>query len=340
MPLYLHERAVCDTAKVRFFKQITTLDPDLCSSILLFVILQKYDFSSKSQPKLVELLIRTAVCDTAKVRFFKQITTCGCTPYPTELLFVILQKYDFSSKSQRKLVELLTRTCCLWYCKSTIFQANHNWIRSNRTPKTAVCDTAKVRFFKQITTPLDIEFIALMLFVILQKYDFSSKSQLALLWQIVLVAVCDTAKVRFFKQITTDAHVSDFNDELFVILQKYDFSSKSQQSSIHWRWKGRCLWYCKSTIFQANHNLAVTFLLLNVAVCDTAKVRFFKQITTTFVRSIAPFWLFVILQKYDFSSKSQLILLCMITFLGCLWYCKSTIFQANHNSLPYALCII
>ena len=43
-------------------------------------------------------------------------------------------------------------------------------------------------------------------------------------------AVCDTAKVRFFKQITTDALNSIKGNSLFVILQKYDFSSKSQPS--------------------------------------------------------------------------------------------------------------
>ena len=40
-------------------------------------------------------------------------------------------------------------------------------------------------------------------------------------------------------------------------------------------------------------------------VCDTAKVRFFKQITTRLVRLFSAFQMFVILQKYDFSSKSQ-----------------------------------
>ena len=40
---------VCDTAKVRFFKQITTLPRMAANKIGLFAILQKYDFSSKSQ---------------------------------------------------------------------------------------------------------------------------------------------------------------------------------------------------------------------------------------------------------------------------------------------------
>ena len=69
---------------------------------------------------------------------------------------------------------------CLRYCKSTIFQANHNATRFPKRRRVVVCDTAKVRFFKQITTGLKIIGNFAMLFAILQKYDFSSKSQPAL----------------------------------------------------------------------------------------------------------------------------------------------------------------
>ena len=67
--------------------------------------------------------------------------------------------------------------CCLRYCKSTIFQANHNQRQREEFEKTVVCDTAKVRFFKQITTHVSLFLQTLQLFAILQKYDFSSKSQ-------------------------------------------------------------------------------------------------------------------------------------------------------------------
>ena len=68
--------------------------------------------------------------------------------------------------------------------------------------------------------------------------------------------------------------------KLFAILQKYDFSSKSQPLSLLSLSASRCLRYCKSTIFQANHN-------------DSETWGFEEE-------------LFAILQKYDFSSKSQL----------------------------------
>ena len=226
------------------------------------------------------------------------------------------------------------------YCKSTIFQANHNLIACELISPSVVCDTAKVRFFKQITTELNTIANNPALFAILQKYDFSSKSQLicssktpkirclryckSTIFQANhnykrtnndgRIVVCDTAKVRFFKQITTLKSRNLSASWLFAILQKYDFSSKSQHAYQEKQGCVCCLRYCKSTIFQANHNLFFTILIFNFVVCDTAKVRFFKQITT-------------ITKISDMS-------------VGCLRYCKSTIFQANHNIVQYLILII
>ena len=124
----------------------------------------------------------------------------------------------------------------------------------------------------------------------------------------------------------------DMAFKLFAILQKYDFSSKSQpNASLWWDWSS-CLRYCKSTIFQANHNFTLLGTRLTNVVCDTAKVRFFKQITTYLTYFLVLKGLFAILQKYDFSSKSQPIIVNKFGLLCCLRYCKSTIFQANHNT--------
>ena len=193
------------------------------------------------------------VCDTAKVRFFKQITTEFLFMGKKAELFAILQKYDFSSKSQLWRCRPVETDRCLRYCKSTIFQANHN--HSSR-----------------------VEPISL-LFAILQKYDFSSKSQRTAAPSVNLSVVCDTAKVRFFKQITTGLTPPVLRIGLFAILQKYDFSSKSQPTRCFTSCCQCCLRYCKSTIFQANHNYALFPVLYHK--------------------------LFAILQKYDFSSKSQ-----------------------------------
>ena len=170
-------QVVCDTAKVRFFKQITTEYLRFAQFQRLFAILQKYDFSSKSQRRMSRTLRSIVVCDTAKVRFFKQITT--------------------------RLADSRHIAGCLRYCKSTIFQANHNRTSAIDLLKSVVCDTAKVRFFKQITTHIPRRRGGHTLFAILQKYDFSSKSQRVTQMTMFIQVVCDTAKVRFFKQITT-----------------------------------------------------------------------------------------------------------------------------------------
>ena len=218
------------------------------------------------------------------------------------------------------------------YCKSTSFQANHNMKRDRYTWRNVVCDTAKVRVFKQITTLNPVFSPARLLFAILQKYEFSSKSQLVSyfvttsvgclryckstsfqanhnLWTSScprMVVVCDTAKVRVFKQITTANVLLALMLLLFAILQKYEFSSKSQPCSNSSTFALSCLRYCKSTSFQANHNCAYRPPRCRPVVCDTAKVRVFKQITTTI--------------SATFSEER------------CLRYCKSTSFQANHNT--------
>ena len=271
----------------------------------MFVILQKYDFSSKSQRKFKNALGELDVCDTAKVRFFKQITTAGSEREGGRQMFVILQKYDFSSKSQLSGCAAIFAARCLWYCKSTIFQANHNSAFAEATSLPDVCDTAKVRFFKQITTRTALINFAHGCLWYCKSTIFQANHNAAQGDNVGRHDVCDTAKVRFFKQITTAMPLPIIWQMMFVILQKYDFSSKSQQVNVMSWTSPRCLWYCKSTIFQANHNKYSYYLCIVIDVCDTAKVRFFKQITT---------W------ALNTSSVRR-----------CLWYCKSTIFQANHN---------
>ena len=271
----------------------------------MFVILQKYDFSSKSQPYWKRPTDEEDVCDTAKVRFFKQITTTMDGYVRVEWMFVILQKYDFSSKSQHHSRRLYISLWCLWYCKSTIFQANHNHIKYIWQFKQDVCDTAKVRFFKQITTLNSVGGLAARMFVILQKYDFSSKSQRCReerQWARGCLWYC---KSTIFQANHNIQALQQIGNLMFVILQKYDFSSKSQHFFMQQTNSPRCLWYCKSTIFQANHNYEISGVYGWCDVCDTAKVRFFKQITTS-------------ITEYFWTRR-------------CLWYCKSTIFQANHN---------
>ena len=64
-----------------------------------------YEFSSKSQQKTKDELGHIVVCDTANVRVFKQITTISEGEFNGAKLFAILQMYEFSSKSQLKILK-------------------------------------------------------------------------------------------------------------------------------------------------------------------------------------------------------------------------------------------
>ena len=165
------------------------------------------------------------------------------------------------------------------YCKSTSFQANHNTFLSSRFLLGVVCDTAKVRVFKQITTHFRFVLLLHMLFAILQKYEFSSKSQLEGVTIKTLLRCLRYCKSTSFQANHNKTHNLFPINTLFAILQKYEFSSKSQLRKWYIAAVPSCLRYCKSTSFQANHN------------------RLLSRQTTSL--------LFAILQKYEFSSKSQ-----------------------------------
>ena len=117
------------------------------------------------------------VADTTKVRIFKQITTNKSEGGGGVLLLLIPQRYEFSSKSQHKLLLHNERTSCCWYHKGTNFQANHNEWGVIQSKGRVVADTTKVRIFKQITTyTYNTDFVSALL-LIPQRYEFSSKSQ-------------------------------------------------------------------------------------------------------------------------------------------------------------------
>ena len=195
---------------------------------LLLLIPQRYEFSSKSQQLDSLLNAGVVVADTTKVRIFKQITTIHGRGVEFNLLLLIPQRYEFSSKSQplSRLTPALS-SCC-WYHKGTNFQANHNYTVSVGKP--------------------------LMLLLIPQRYEFSSKSQQTAAAGIVIscccwyhkgtnfqanhnkmtlylrriIVVADTTKVRIFKQITTWRVSYILTSMLLLIPQRYEFSSKSQ----------------------------------------------------------------------------------------------------------------
>ena len=139
-------------AKIRFFEQITTTEKVTVNESLLFLILQRYDFSSKSQLFALEKMLERSCFLYCKDTIFRANHNGGrCRPSPWGL-FLILQRYDFSSKSQLVINYTDNEDSCFLYCKDTIFRANHNWQERGMETTAVVSYIAKIRFFEQITT--------------------------------------------------------------------------------------------------------------------------------------------------------------------------------------------
>ena len=88
-----------------------------------------------------------------------------------------LQRYEFFSKSQQKLVtDAISSGCCLPY-KGTNFSANHNALSAVCFLCLDVVYPTKVRIFQQITTFFLLYYTCLLMLFTLQRYEFFSKSQ-------------------------------------------------------------------------------------------------------------------------------------------------------------------
>ena len=120
-------------------------------------------------------------------------------------------------------------------------------------------------------------------------------------------------------------------DLLLLLPQRYEFSSKSQLQARGSSAVPRCCCYRKGTNFQANHNRSPYRLLFTEVVVATAKVRIFKQITTKLKGLHGGELLLLLPQRYEFSSKSQLVDLTLLSTYCCCCYRNGKNFQANHN---------
>ena len=170
-----------------------------------------------------------------------------------------------------------------------------------------------------------------LLLLILQRYEFSSKSQLVSKGVDLSKCCCWYYKGTNFQANHNGGTGSGFNKLLLLILQRYEFSSKSQPLVENYGNMACCCWYYKGTNFQANHNINPLTNKRAPVVADTTKVRIFKQITTQVMSTIDNIELLLILQRYEFSSKSQPNGGARNAWTGCCWYYKGTNFQANHN---------
>ena len=151
-----------------------------------------------------------------------------------------------------------------------------------------------------------------MLLLLPQRYVFSSKSQLVVLFLLFSLSCCCYHKGTYFQANHNAPADVLLPFQLLLLPQRYVFSSKSQR------------------FFVISHKRAV--------VVATTKVRIFKQITTHFSIICPKGELLLLPQRYVFSSKSQLMLASFLGANRCCCYHKGTYFQANHNRERKIVC--
>ena len=222
---------VCITAKIHFLKQFTTERKVLPLLLGCLYYCKDTLFEAIHNISDTEDYEAQVVCITAKIHFLKQFTTTGYAKAYVNVLFVLLQRYTFWSNSQPYGDGQTFNVCCLYYCKDTLFEAIHNYIR--------------------------ISSYSLWLFVLLQRYTFWSNSQHCSNPNFIGLVVCITAKIHFLKQFTTVCSLFTFSVSLFVLLQRYTFWSNSQRGVQNANFVNGCLYYCKDTLFEAIHNFVV-----------------------------------------------------------------------------------
>ena len=144
--------------------------------------------------------------------------------------------------------------CCCCYHKGRNFQANHNNNFQRLKVVTVVVATTKVGIFKQITTRKVLYRWLVLLLLLPQRQEFSSKSQLRGNQAVsdrccccyhkgrnfqanhnrvpprnfAAFVVVATTKVGIFKQITTKMQYEYQQAQLLLLPQRQEFSSKSQ----------------------------------------------------------------------------------------------------------------
>ena len=121
---------------------------------------------------------------------------------------------------------------------------------------------------------------------------------------------------------------------LLLLPQRQEFSSKSQPSISSSELKQGCCCYHKGRNFQANHNRTGKDEHDAAVVVATTKVGIFKQITTKRSMLQIFFWLLLLPQRQEFSSKSQQYTVIQAISTRCCCYHKGRNFQANHNRMP------
>ena len=291
-----------------------------------------------------------------KIPIWKQFTTGQSTVTDDSMVFMVTQRYQFESNSQRLVVVHLLLCRCLWSHKDTNLKAIHNHTAGNINLSLGVYGHTKIPIWKQFTTEkTNYDSGTRCLW---SHKDTNLKAIHNCVWWLFrcCLGVYGHTKIPIWKQFTTEKTNYDSGTLVFMVTQRYQFESNSQHGS--WRrHTGRwCLWSHKDTNLKAIHNVLYIFWVWLLVFMVTQRYQFesnsqldaalgaeipgvyghtkipiWKQFTTIVKFLQLTSWVFMVTQRYQFESNSQLPSTLPDTHVWCLWSHKDTNLKAIHN---------
>ena len=163
----------------------------------------------------------------------------------------------------------------------------------------------KIQFWKQITTQRLRRRVAVCCIELYKDTILKANHNALKTLKNSTSAVLSYTKIQFWKQITTSMY--KYNNNIC------------------------CIELYKDTILKANHNSHVPRAWHHKAVLSYTKIQFWKQITTWSENGGFITMLYWAIQRYNFESKSQPILVTELGMTSCIELYKDTILKANHN---------
>ena len=171
--------------------------------LLLFPMVQRYKFESKSQRRRRGRFSWGSCFQWFKGTNLKANHNLKLWEILILKLFPMVQRYKFESKSQLRRSNMFNNASCFQWFKGTNLKANHNLMRLCKLLFSVVSNGSKVQIWKQITTDTCVELDGEALFPMVQRYKFESKSQPIPSSIMPYFVVSNGSKVQIWKQITT-----------------------------------------------------------------------------------------------------------------------------------------
>ena len=120
------------------------------------------------------------------------------------------------------------------------------------------------------------------------------------------------------------------------MFQRYENESNSQRISFIELLNSDCFWCFKDMKMKAIHNCNLFLAVSYITVSDVSKIWKWKQFTTTKVIKLFTLKLFLMFQRYENESNSQLLLNQYCKNENCFWCFKDMKMKAIHNFLWFS----